>query len=342
MTMSSNQTADQETFYDSYGRPIRVAIASSAGWYLTDSCYDPTGRLQYQSTPYVSSAENPSGYNCSSSNATQLSYDALGRKTTIGKPDNSTVSLTYANRSVQVATSPGMTRIMGYDVLGHLLTACEVSSNSSMPGSGTPGSCGTDFNATGFLTSYAYNLSAHTTTVTQGAQTRVFTTDAAGRTTQVVEPESGTTNYSYAYNGTGLAVTRTRPQANQTNASTLTTTTTQYDSLGRTVSVTYNDNLTTNKGYLYDKAYSGDLIKNKGNVIGQMSNFYTQTPSGALITAREMVYDIMGRTTETKDCIPGYCGQAANDVYVGIPTIWPPSSRPSNTPPKVTAGRLRP
>lgn len=74
--MTSSQSSDQETFLDGYGRVVRTAIQSSSGWYLTDSCYDATGLLQYQSTPYVSSAENPSSYSCSTSNATQYTYDA--------------------------------------------------------------------------------------------------------------------------------------------------------------------------------------------------------------------------------------------------------------------------
>ena len=79
--------------------------------------------------------------------------------------------------------------------------------------------------------------------VTQGAQTRTFETDWLGRTTLVVQPESGATTYSYAYSttaGDGLTVTRVRPQENQTGSA-QTTTTTQYDSVGRVVTVNYND-----------------------------------------------------------------------------------------------------
>jgi hypothetical protein len=47
-----------------------------------------------------------------------------------------------------------------------------------------------------------------------------------------------------------LTVTRVRPQANQTG-STKTTTTTQYDSVGRVVSVSYSDG-TANRLFGYD------------------------------------------------------------------------------------------
>ena len=38
--------------------------------------------------------------------------------------------------------------------------------------------CGLDIAGTGFLTTYAYDLAKHKTTITQGAQTRVFQTDS--------------------------------------------------------------------------------------------------------------------------------------------------------------------
>ena len=68
------------------------------------------------------------------------------------------------------------------------------------------------------------------------------------------EPESGTTSYTYAYSttaGQGLTVTRTKPRANRTDGST-TITMTQYDILGRPISVTYNDGVTPNRAFAYD------------------------------------------------------------------------------------------
>lgn len=301
--MNTTQSTDQETFLDGYGRPVRVAAANGTGWYLTDYCYDATGLMQYQSTPYYSSAENPSGKACSSGAAKQYAYDALGRKTNVSSPDGSSVTFTYNGLAVESSTSNGVSRITQYDLLRRISLVCEISSNNSMPGSGSTSSCGADIAGTGFTTNYAYNLSAHTITVTQGVQTRVFQTDAAGRNTLVSEPESGTTSYSYAYNGTGLAVTRTRPQANQTSSSTLTTTTTQYDSLGRPVSVTYSDGTPT-RTFTYDVgAISGDT----SYVVGQLTIAST-TSGGNTAGQRQFGYDVMGRVNETVACGVGTCG----------------------------------
>ena len=61
-------------------------------------------------------------------------------------------------------------------------------------------------------TKYSYDWANAKTTVTQGAQTRIFQTDSLGRTILVQEPESGTTTYSYAYNSPGpLPFQKVRP-----------------------------------------------------------------------------------------------------------------------------------
>lgn len=103
-------------------------------------------------------------------------------------------------------------------------------------------------------------------TVTQGSQTRTFQTDAAGRTISVTEPESGTTSYAYSYNATGLQVIRTKPSQNYTgSAGYVNHTTSQFDSLGRIVSISYDDQLhssvpgfggTPTRTFTYDQ--SGD------------------------------------------------------------------------------------
>ncbi len=315
--------SDTETYLDGYGRTIRTAIQSSSGWYLTDSCY-VNGMLQAQSVPYLSSSANPSSTNCSSTNAKLYSYDALGRTTQVASPDTDTVTKTYQGRAVQVADNNGPTRISQYDPLGRLTGVCELNSNSNLPGNYAQDqntTCPFDIQTTGLLTTYAYNLAAHSTTITQGVQQRVFTTDAAGRTTSVYEPESLTTSYAYAYNGTGLQVTRNRPKANQPayppSTIVYTNTTTQYDSIGRVVSIAYTnaadgsqDPYTPNKYFSYDQTGNGGSIANAGSSKGQL----TMMNNG--IHGRSFAYDIMGRVKETVECLPGYCnGQPSHDVF---------------------------
>lgn len=139
--MSSSQSTNQQTFLDSYGRTIRVALQSSSGWYLTDSCYDPGGLLQYRSPAYLSSSENPSSYNCSTANATQYTYDGLGRVTKVATPDGHTISKTYVGRALKIADNNGQTRILQKDLLGRLVGVCELASGT-WDGGDTAQPCG--------------------------------------------------------------------------------------------------------------------------------------------------------------------------------------------------------
>jgi YD repeat-containing protein len=171
-----------------------------------------------------------------------------------------------------------------------------------MPGSGSPVACGTDISGTGFKTTFGYTLATHTITVTQGVQQRTFQTDWLGRPMSVTEPESGTTTYSYAYNSTGLQVTRNRPKANQTYSSVPTTTTTQYDSLGRVVSISYNDGTPT-KSFTYDATVSWSSPI-QANLKGRLST--AAVSNGITIYS----YDAMGRVTALGECVPSNCGSS--------------------------------
>jgi RHS repeat-associated protein len=335
--MNATQSAIQETFMDTYGRVVRQAVrgdlpsVSAPVWYLKDYCYDAAGRLQYQSTPYSSGSDTPSSYQCNTSVADAYQYDGLNRKTEINHPDGSHVSLRYNGKAVKSTKlgASAVSRITQYDAVGRMITVCELSTNSSMPNSSSPTPCPADIAGTGFTTYYYYGVYSElygtltglpTTTVSQGSQDRFFQTDGLGRPVQSQEPETGLTTYSYAYNSAGLStVTRTRQQVNtpfyqtSTGAIPTTTTTTTYDALGRVVSVSYSDG-TPSKSFTYDKASTGDAVQNKGAIIGQMADAFT-TLNGSQIAAREFSYDVMGRVNETRDCLPDWCGQSANDVY---------------------------
>ena len=308
-TMGNGQNADTEALVDSYGRTSRIAIyngQSSNSWYQVDYCYDATGNLSFKSMHYQATGLS-APKQCSGSGTT-YSYDALGRITSSTNIDGTT-SYQYSNRAVKTTDVNGVQKITQYDLLGRISAVCEISSNASMPGSGAPVSCGMDIAGTGFITSYSYNLAQNTTTITQGVQSRVIQTDQTGRTISVTEPERGTTTYSYAYNVTGLVVTRKRPKANQSSASVLTTTTTQYDSLGRVVSITYDDGLTPTKSFTYDA--SANWSESQVNLKGNLSQISVTTPTGQ--AASIFSYDLMGWPYFDISCTPPRCGASIAD-----------------------------
>ena len=306
LNSSTGENAEQAVLYDAYGRTSRQEVfngQSTNSYYQTDTCYDATGLPDFVSTAYQSTGFN-AAEQCSGA-GTSYRYDALGRPTSIITGDG-TSSIVYTNRAVLTTDVNGVQKITQYDVLGRITGVCEITS-TALNGQ-SPTACGMDISGTGFVTSYAYALAAHTTTVTQGVQTRTFVTDDLGRTTSVTEPERGTTTYAYAYNSTGLSVVRTRPQANQSSASTVTQTTTQYDSLGRMVSVSYSDGTAVAKNYYYDvlpssQGWSTTPSNPKGMLVGTSSGV-----SGSSLARSEFSYDLMGNVTAMWNCGPSICG----------------------------------
>lgn len=309
--MTSGTNADTEIQYDGYGRVSRVAVAdgqASNPWYQTDYCYDASGLLQFQSAPY----QGP-GFSASkqcSGTGTSYAYDALGRVTSTGNPDG-TVTTQYVSRAVETTDVNGVRKITQFDLFGRIASVCEVSS------SGGPDACGGDIGGNGLLTAYSYNIAQHLTTVTQGVQTRTFQTDAAGRTIRTTEPERGTTSYTYSYNATGLVTTRTRPKANQTIGA-VTNTVTQYDSLGRVLTVSYDDGLTATKYYSYDKP--AGWAEGQTGVAGMLAYAMTYPASGPAGTI--FSYDAMGRPTQMYECLPSGCGNASADRPVSASWDW--------------------
>jgi len=306
---NSSTYADTETLYDGYGRQSRIAVSngqSSNPWYQQDSCYDANGNLSFQSYSYQGTEWNTAKV-CSGS-GDGYTYDALGRVTTISHGDGTSISYSYSARATQLTDENGVRRITQVDGLGRITSACEISSNSSMPGSGSPASCGLDIAGTGFMTSYAYNLANQTTTLTQGAQTRVFQTDWLARPTLTQEPERGQTTYSYSYNNAGLLVTRQRPMANQTSSTTLTTTTTQYDSVGRVISVSYNDGVTPTTYFNYDtNPYQSWSAETTTNLKGRLA-IASRFSGNVFLTSTLYSYDALGRVLNLWQCGPSTRG----------------------------------
>jgi len=294
---------DTSTLYDPYGRISRVAVyngQATNGWYVTDYCYDVTGKLQFLSAKYQGTGFDATKQ-CSGTGIT-YSYDALGRVTNIKNADGN-IQYQYNSRAVKVTDVNGVQKITQYDALGRISKVCEVSGSPYQGDS--PQDCQSDITGSGYLTTYSYDLANHKTTITQGVQTRVFQTDALGRLTNVSEPERGTTTYSYAYNSTGLQVTRTRPKANQGDVNTKTNTVTQYDKVGRVVTVSYNDGLTPGKYYFYDVALNWPSASSATNVKGRLAMTSTSSSTGSMFS-----YDSMGRVKVMWQCAPSICPSA--------------------------------
>ena len=301
--------SDVETLYDGYGRASRIAAANGQGsnpWYQNDTCYNSNGDVGFASCSYQGNEWSTSKV-CSGS-GDSYTYDALHRPLNVEHADGTGQSFSYTGPASKITDENGVTRIVSMNAPGLLGAVCEISGNGSMPGSGSPANCNLAIPGTGFLTSYSYNIQQHQVTATQGTQTRVFQTDWVGRPILVQEPESGQTSFSYAYNSTGLAITRQRPQANQTNPSVLTTTTSQYDALGRPISISYSDGTPT-KTFAYDTSAGANFTDlSQSNLKGRLSLASVANAMTAFS------YDATGRISYLDQCLPsGPCGTVSNN-----------------------------
>ena len=135
--------------------------------------------------------------------------------------------------------------------------------------------------------------------MTQGSLTRTYTYDYLSRLTQEVNPESGTTTYSYDTGTAGDLYQRTRPKPNQTGTATVVATYT-FDKLHRQIGTSYNDGTTPWVTYTYDQTSNWGTTLANG--LGQMTGAFicpsgtqgascSPSPSAGTIYS----YDLVGR-----------------------------------------------
>ncbi|MGA3325824.1 MAG: RHS repeat-associated core domain-containing protein [Terriglobia bacterium] len=160
--------------------------------------YDALGRAYQVSPPYSASADG--SYGGSAWNTTQ--YDALNRPTNVTDAGGGSVAYTYpptvAGNDVLMAVGSAPNdanstkkRQLEYDGLGRLTSVCEIT------GASGSGACSQNTSATGFFTSYTYDLLNDLTGVSQSGQSRSYSYDPLGRLTSEANPESGATTYAY-------------------------------------------------------------------------------------------------------------------------------------------------
>jgi len=284
------------TVYDNFGRVSATKLTSDpAGTDEVDTTYDNLGRVASVSNSYRSTTDPTYGL-------TQYSYDALNRVTKITNPDNTTIQTTYTKAAVQTQNEAGRTKISQMDGLGRLISVCEVTNVSQM---GTaPGACGQDIAATGFLTTYGYDVLSNLTGVTQSSETRSYGYDMMSRLTSESNPESGTTSYAYDTCSAGDVCSRTRPAPNQTGTGTVTASY-SYDALHRPTLISYNDGTTPTVHRAYDTSAGWGVTQ--ANLAGRLSQAWVI--SGSTMQASSIFgYDPLGRITVNNQCNLRNCG----------------------------------
>lgn len=278
-----------ETVYDGLGRTAESrTYESTTAFIRTKQTYDALGRVASVSNPYRTTADPTYG-------AVMTAYDALGRVQTVTTSDGSYVQTDYDGTKVLVTDQAGRKRVSDTNALGQLTDVWEIKPADSATVAIQFGGQ----NLNGYLTHYDYDALSNLRQVTQGTQTpRSFTYDSLSRLTSSTNPEGGMVQYQYDANGNMVLKIDPRPRFGNLDLSTCSipyegdrvATCTEYDSLNRVKTRTYNDG-TPNVTYVYDTAPNG-----KGRLASVSSSVSTYTYTG---------YDVLGRVKSSSQTTDG-------------------------------------
>ena len=306
----------QTSVLDGMGQVVQTQLSDPSGTDIVDTSYDGEGRVATKSNPYRL------GVPSATDGTTKITYDALGRTVLQTNQDGTTQQWCYngvssagqANcsgslSSRKLASWVDFTDESGHhwqrvsDGFGRLVAVMEPN-----PTSGTPS----------LETDYSYDSLYNLTNVTQhgtsaeAARSRGFVYDSVSRLVAGSNPETGsgltcagasgsTWSVCYSYDANGNL-------AAKTNARNITTSY-AYDSLNRVLAKVNTDG-TPSSCFQYDAANPA-----VANSVGRLVNEWTQkgacsasVPASGLLTHRSfLAYDVVGRPTQTQQCVLANC-----------------------------------
>ena len=294
--LDSGRTVSGWTYFDGRGATTRTfgALTSQGHIGVTDVEYDEMGRVKRTSNPYyasgASAAINPSG------KWTTVTYDKLGRATTITLPDNTTIQSTYNGTTTTVTDQALRQRRQLVDALGRVVRVDEPDANGNLDSGGVPIQ----------PTYYEYDALDNLTKVTQTSgsitQERLFKYDSLSRLTHerqveavatlndagVKQTSGGSWTGVYVYdNTTGLLTDGYDARGVKTKFT--------YDGLNRVSTVIFENetnNQTPSVTYTDDTANSGYFNN------GRLTKVETASTASAPSTSQIYDYNLMGRVAK--------------------------------------------
>ncbi|MGC1686542.1 MAG: RHS repeat-associated core domain-containing protein, partial [Candidatus Acidiferrales bacterium] len=275
---------------DGITREVTLTVQNGSGTTYSNAArqYDPLGRQYRSSDPYVTG---------SGQYWITTQYDALGRETKRVWQDGSQTTSSYATNTVTVTDPVGHQRKYQNDGLGRLSTIYEPDPTNN--------------NSLTLQTTTSYTVLDRSSQITQGAQTRTFNYDDAGRLTSEATPEAGT--WSYQYNNYNRRIQRTDARGVITTYS--------YDTMSRPYQISYNVGTTG--------------VPATPTVTYNFGTSATQFNNGLLLTVTDGVgsetytYDNLGRKTQEQQVINGntYTIGYQHELDNKITSVTYPSTR---------------
>ena len=324
-TLTGSSTFSEQGLADSFGRKYQSQITSDPeGAIYADTRYDLLGRVASQSNPYRSIDDPTYG-------VTAFGYDALGRKVIQQQPDGSQQQWCYlgqivppplsqTNCNLQLAKTGGSTSNGSWvdfedesgndwqrnsDGLGRLTSVMEPNGTQAAPPL--------------MQTSYTYNAVGDLLTVAQtgyGSDSpragRSFTYDTLSRLLTSVNPESGTTQYTYDLDGNLRG--RTQPLVNATSGTeninycydALNRKTAEYT--GSIVSGCSAPSQISSANLLSAYTYDATALGTSPNYpIGHLTDEIEYTSTTSVWERSPYQFDTMGQLKNEQQCAFGSC-----------------------------------
>ena len=320
-TINSSLNMTSVSAMDGMGHAVQTELTSDPdGTDYDSTVYDGFGQVHAQTNPHRSASLSTDG-------TTTYFYDALGRSCLVVPPDG-----TFPTGGTCPTASPSN------DIFTTYLGSCTTTTDEAGKGRKA---CSDGLNrltqvfedpaGLDYETDYSYDpLDNLLCTAQKGTNTgtfsncssapaswrpRSFSYDSLSRLTQAVNPESGTTSYSYdAY---GNLMQKTSPAPNQASATTTVTLSYCYDSLNRITGKAYTAQTCSNGflptplvSYFYDQtSYNGLTVTNG---IGRRTGMSDQAGGEA------WSYDVMGRRLADKRTTNGVTKTTS---YLYLPNV---------------------
>jgi RHS repeat-associated protein len=328
-----SSTTNSLMILDTLGRPHFSQVKESPSSSTYDSVetdYDALGRPDRTTLLYAGTSGQPCSGACP---GTTVSYDALGRITSVADGGGGTVTYAYSQNDILVTAGPAPTgektksKQFEYDALGRLTSVCEI---TSATGSGT---CGQNTAQTGYWTNYTYDVDNNLVSVTQNAQSsnsqsRTYSYDGLGRMTSETNPESGTKTYYYDSDSTmcGLGPYTSNGDLVKTTDAAGICTTFKYDAQHRMTDVGSNESGSSCKRFRYDNTTGVLGSRPSGvstaNTMGRLAEAETDNCSwpitqASIVTDEWFSYDARGETSDLWQSTPD-----SNGYYHSNATYW--------------------
>ncbi len=191
---TANKTYDTYFYYDGFGNFIQLKKPADNGQQIVKNFfYDGSGRVVSEQNPYFASFSTSLSNPSASVNATNYTYDTLGRVAIVKNPDGTNKTINFDHYTITTYDENSHRKSYVLDSFGRIKNVLEYNNDPVLKW---------NFESDVYNTSYDYDTTDNLIKITD-SQGNVFsfTYDSLGRRTALSDPDLG--NWTYIYDLSG-------------------------------------------------------------------------------------------------------------------------------------------